>query len=283
LPGIAAQASRPHEEAGAYRAVIESTSNADEVPSTHRPVVDESTSNANEAPGAHRGVITESTSNSHQASSTHRPVIAVARDAAFCFYYPENLELLTEAGADIEFFSPLKGECPSSRAGGVYLGGGYPELHGAALAANAPLWRVLRDLRSRNVPIYAECGGFMVLTEGLIDREGRRWPMAALVPGVTRMTDKLAALGYRHAVAQSSNLLVDGGEALRGHEFRYSNWVCEAPITAGDTAWRVSGSRGAAPSDSAGFVSGNLLASYVHIHFGQRAGIARRFVEKLQS
>jgi cobyrinic acid a,c-diamide synthase len=283
LPGIAAQASRPHEEAGAYRAVIESTSNADEVPSTHRPVVDESTSNANEAPGAHRGVITESTSNSHQASSTHRPVIAVARDAAFCFYYPENLELLTEAGADIEFFSPLKGECPSSRAGGVYLGGGYPELHGAALAANVELWRVLRDLRSRNVPIYAECGGFMVLTEGLIDREGRRWPMAALVPGVTRMTDKLAALGYRHAVAQSSNLLVDGGEALRGHEFRYSNWVCEAPITAGDTAWRVSGSRGAAPSDSAGFVSGNLLASYVHIHFGQRAGIARRFVEKLQS
>jgi cobyrinic acid a,c-diamide synthase len=227
--------------------------------------------------------IAEPTPNFHEALGVHRPVIAVARDAAFCFYYPENLELLTEAGAEIEFFSPLKGESPSSRASGVYLGGGYPELHGAALAANVELWRTLRELRSRNAPIYAECGGFMVLTEGLIDREGRRWPMAGLVPGVTRMTDKLAALGYRHAVAQSSNLLVDGGEALRGHEFRYSNWVCEAPIAAGDIAWRVTGSRAAAPSDSAGFASGNLLASYVHIHFGQRAGIARRFVEKLRS
>jgi cobyrinic acid a,c-diamide synthase len=210
-----------------------------------------------------------------------RPIIAVARDDAFCFYYPENLELLMEAGAEIEFFSPLKGERPGPNAGGVYLGGGYPELHAAELASNLELWRALKELRARNAPIFAECGGFMVLTQGLIDGEGRRWPMAGLIPGVARMTDKLAALGYRHAAALRPNLLTDGGDELRGHEFRYSTWVRDEPMADEETAWRVRGTRGDAPADSAGFVSGNLLASYLHIHFAQRAGIADRFVDKL--
>ena len=217
----------------------------------------------------------------HREPAGRRPVIAVARDDAFCFYYPENLELLTEAGAAIEFFSPLKGEQPGPNAAGVYLGGGYPELHASELASNVGLWDALKGLRARDAPIYAECGGFMVLTQGLIDGEGRRWPMAGLVPGVTRMTDKLAALGYRHAAALHPNLLTDGGDELRGHEFRYSTWVCDEPIADDDIAWQVRGARAEAPADSCGFVSGNLLASYLHIHFAQRAGIARRFVDKL--
>ncbi len=208
-------------------------------------------------------------------------MIAVARDDAFCFYYPENLELLTEAGAAIEFFSPLKGEQPSPDAAGVYLGGGYPELHASELASNVGLWHALKELRARDAPIFAECGGFMVLTQGLIDGEGRRWPMAGLIPGVARMTDKLAALGYRHAAALHPNLLAEAGEELRGHEFRYSRWVCDEPIAGDAVAWRVRGTRAEAPADSGGFVSGNLLASYLHVHFAQRAGIAGRFVEKL--
>lgn len=214
--------------------------------------------------------------------SAPEPVLAVARDAAFCFYYPENLELLAEAGAAIEFFSPLGGESPSRRAAGVYLGGGYPELHGAELASNDGLWQALRDLHARDCPIFAECGGFMVLTRGLVDREGRHWPMAGLIPGVTRMTDKLAALGYRHVTALRSNLLIDAGEALRGHEFRYSTWRHDTQPAEHEAAWRVSGTRAAAPADSAGFVSGNLLASYLHVHFGQHAGIASRFIDKLR-
>jgi cobyrinic acid a,c-diamide synthase len=217
----------------------------------------------------------------HREPAARRPVIAVARDDAFCFYYPENLELLTEAGAAIEFFSPLKGERPGPNAAGVYLGGGYPELHASELASNVGLWHALKELRARDAPIYAECGGFMVLTQGLIDCEGRRWPMAGLIPGVTRMTDKLAALGYRHAAALRPNLLTEGGDELRGHEFRYSTWVCDEPIADDGIAWQVRGARAEAPADSRGFVSGNLLASYLHIHFAQRAGIARRFVEKL--
>ena len=217
----------------------------------------------------------------HHEPCARRPVIAVARDDAFCFYYPENLELLMEAGAAIEFFSPLRGERPSPNAAGVYLGGGYPELHASELASNAGLWQALKELRARDAPIYAECGGFMVLTHGLIDCEDRRWPMAGLIPGVARMAEKLAALGYRHATALRPNLLTDGGAALRGHEFRYSTWVCDGPIADDDMAWQVRGTRAEAPADSGGFVSGNLLASYLHIHFAQRTGIARRFVEKL--
>ena len=216
----------------------------------------------------------------HRKQDAHRPIIAVARDAAFCFYYPENLELLAEAGAAIEFFSPLLGEAPCPDAAGIYLGGGYPELHGEVLAANDGLWRALKELRARDAPIYAECGGFMVLTEGLIDRDGRRWPMAGLIPGVARMTDKLAALGYRHAVALRPNLLTDAGDALRGHEFRYSTWVRDEPIAGEGIAWQLKGARTDAP-DSGGFADGNLLASYLHIHFGQRADIARQFVNKL--
>lgn len=211
-----------------------------------------------------------------------RPTIAVARDEAFCFYYPENLELLIEEGANVEFFSPLRGERPDANAVGVYLGGGYPELHGPALASNTGLWSALKDLHAADAPIYAECGGFMVLTEGLTDTEGRSWPMAGLLPGFARMSGKLAALGYRHATALRSNLLVEPGDALRGHEFRYSTWVRETSAAGDTAAWQVRGTRGDAPADAVGFARGNLLASYLHVHFGQRRELATRFVQRLR-
>jgi cobyrinic acid a,c-diamide synthase len=213
-----------------------------------------------------------------------RPVIAVARDEAFCFYYPENLELLIEEGARIEFFSPLRGERPLPSAKGVYLGGGYPELHGPALQSNTSLWNVLRELHAADAPMYAECGGFMVLTQALTDSGGRCWPMAGLLPGVARMTGKLAALGYRQATAVRSNLLAEAGDSLRGHEFRYSTWVCDGEVLgAGEAtaAWHVRGTRHDAPTDTVGYARGNLLASYLHVHFGQRRELARRFVQHL--
>jgi cobyrinic acid a,c-diamide synthase len=210
-----------------------------------------------------------------------RPIIAVARDQAFCFYYPENLELLIEEGAKVEFFSPLRGERPTANAGGVYLGGGYPELHGPALASNTGLWSALEDLHAADAPIYAECGGFMVLTEALTDSEGHSWPMAGLLPGFARMSGKLAALGYRHATALRSNLLAEPGDSLRGHEFRYSSWVRDANVAEDTAAWQVRGTRGDAPIDAVGYARGNLLASYLHVHFGQRRELATRFVERL--
>jgi cobyrinic acid a,c-diamide synthase len=216
-----------------------------------------------------------------RGNSAPRPVIAVARDEAFCFYYPENLELLIEEGAQVEFFSPLRGERPSASAAAVYLGGGYPELHGQTLASNTDLWRALQDLHAADKPIYAECGGFMVLTEGLTDSAGHTWPMAGLLPGLTRMSGKLAALGYRYATALRPNLLANPGESLRGHEFRYSTWERDITATVNTAAWAVQGTRGKAPDDGVGYVQGNLLASYLHVHFGQNRELARRFVQLL--
>jgi cobyrinic acid a,c-diamide synthase len=213
--------------------------------------------------------------------SAPRPIIAVARDEAFCFYYPENLELLVEEGAQVEFFSPLRGERPTAAAAGVYLGGGYPELHGPALASNTGLWGALKEMHAADLPIYAECGGFMVLTEGLTDSDGHTWPMAGLLPGFARMSGKLAALGYRHAAAVRANLLAEQGETLRGHEFRYSFWVRDTSVADDTAAWEVKGTRGEVPSDGVGYTRGNLLASYLHVHFGQRRELAKRFVRRL--
>jgi cobyrinic acid a,c-diamide synthase len=223
-----------------------------------------------------------SSATGHAQRRTPRPLIAVARDEAFCFYYPENLELLIEEGAAIEFFSPLRGERPGANAAGVYLGGGYPELHGPALASNTGLWTALRDLHATDAPIYAECGGFMVLTQGLADSEGNSWPMAGLLPGFARMSGKLAALGYRHATALHANLLAQPGESLRGHEFRYSSWVCDTNVANRTAAWQVRGTRDDTPVDVIGYAQGNLLASYLHVHFGQRRELAARFVQRLK-
>ena len=217
------------------------------------------------------------------ASETEGPILAVARDEAFCFYYPENLELLEEEGVQLEFFSPVRGEAPSEGAAGVYFGGGYPELHAEALSENQKLWDVLKELRARDAPIYAECGGFMVLTQGLKDIAGKSWPMAGLLPGRAEMSGKLEALGYRWAEALTPNLLTEGGAVLRGHEFHYSRWVLDSAVVAESSAWRLRGTRPGSPEALGGFVQGNLLASYIHVHFGQDRGLARRFATQLQA
>ena len=208
------------------------------------------------------------------------PVLAVARDAAFSFYYPEALELIEAAGARIALFSPIAGERLPDGARGVYLGGGYPELHAAALAANTLLWDDVRALHARGAPILAECGGFMVLTEALIDTDGLRHRMAGLVPGVARMTTRLASLGYREATALRDTLLADAGETLRGHEFRYSVWEPGA-AEAASPAWRLRGTRPDAGETVAGHAERGLLASYLHIHLGQRPALAQRLVARL--
>lgn len=213
--------------------------------------------------------------------SSTAPRLAVARDAAFCFYYPDNLDLLAEAGAELAFFSPLAGERLPARAAGVYLVGGYPELHAAALSANTGFLADLRALHARGAPVFAECGGFMVLAETLVDLDGRRWPFAGLVPGTVRMTPQLAALGYRHATATQPNLLADTGTTLRGHEFHYSVW--DPPAGGVAPAWQLRGTATDSPSLPGGFASGNLLASYLHIHLGQDPALARRFVARLRA
>ena len=213
--------------------------------------------------------------------SAGAPLLAVARDEAFSFYYPDNLELLAEAGARIHFFSPLRDRSLPEETAGLYLGGGFPELYAAQLGANRPLWQAVAQLHAAGRPIYAECGGFMVLTQTLVDLEGRTWPMAGLLPGTARMVGRLAGLGYRVATALEENLLLPAGAQVRGHEFHYSVWDVAPEAIQGRRAWSLQRRQGDEESRLDGYAQGNLLASYLHVHFGQDPSLAARFVARM--
>jgi cobyrinic acid a,c-diamide synthase len=206
---------------------------------------------------------------------TDRVRIAVARDAAFQFSYPENLELLAESGAELLFFSPLADASLPAGAAALILCGGFPELHAARLAANASLRESIVAAHRAQMPIYAECGGLMYLSEAIVDHQGVEHPMLGLLPGRSQMTPKLT-LGYRLAEAAVDSWLLNRGETVRGHEFHYSTWT--DPTQSLPAAFKLLPREacGAATPDGACF--DNLWASYIHLHFAARPEIARRLV-----
>lgn len=179
--------------------------------------------------------------------------IAIARDASFVFVYPANIDLLEQLGARITYFAPLSDEAVPDDADAVYLPGGYPELHGAALQA-AQRWRdSIRAMHARGVPIVAECGGMMALADGLTDDQGRRYEMAGLLAGEVRMQKRLGGLGM-HAMPTPQ------GET-RGHTFHYS--LLDSPVT--PQAHSVKQRTGA--QGEAAYRVGSLFASYFHGYF----------------
>ncbi len=204
-----------------------------------------------------------------------RPVVAVARDEAFHFTYEDNLELLRSAGAELVFFSPVHDQELPARTAGVLLSGGFPEIYAAALSANRSMHAALRAAHARRLPIYAECGGLMYLTEAIVDIEQRRHAMVGLLPGDSVMTRRVT-LGYRLARAAGSSWLLHEGETVRGHEFHYSAWH-DRPAGV-SPAFVLSAPRGDAADRCEGAQSGSLWASYVHLHFGAKPELAERFV-----
>ncbi|XEC96089.1 cobyrinate a,c-diamide synthase [Paenibacillus tarimensis] len=202
------------------------------------------------------------------------PVIAVARDAAFNFYYPENLELLECLGAYIVEFSPLAGETVPSDADGVYIGGGFPEEYAAALSDNLQLKNDLHALVAAGMPVYAECGGYMYLCRSITDRSGRTFPMAGIISAEVKMQSKLAALGYREARALQDCLLLAEGNFIRGHEFHYSTLTPDDEETF-PYAYETKGMRG---TKKEGYCSGNVLAGYTHVHFASNPEAAARWI-----
>lgn len=151
------------------------------------------------------------------------PRIAVARDAAFSFYYTENLQLLEALGAELVFFSPLADSAPPPETHALYLGGGYPELHAERLGANRGMLESLRKAAQNGLPILAECGGFLYLHEHLADPDGKVFSMAGLIPGFCHYTGKLGRFGYIQLTAQADTLLCKKGEGIPAHEFHYYN------------------------------------------------------------
>lgn len=198
--------------------------------------------------------------------------IAVARDEAFCFYYEDNFELLRAAGAELLFFSPLRHEALPADADGLYLGGGYPELYAAQLAANAPMRESIRRAVESGLPTVAECGGFLYLQQSLEDGEGVARPMCGVLEGAGLRTGRLQRFGYHTLCAQGDSLLLRRGERLPVHEFHY--WDSTQP----GAAFRSEKTDGR--QWSCGFASKTLYAAFPHLHFGGELPLAERFVEE---
>jgi cobyrinic acid a,c-diamide synthase len=188
----------------------------------------------------------------HEASLAGR-IVAIAHDAAFAFLYPANVECLEALGARVRLFSPLAAQPVPPEAAAIFLPGGYPELHAEPLSAARRFHESIRAAHAAHIPILAECGGMMALAQALGDTEGRRWCMAGLLPGSTRMLPRLAALGLQAWDTAS-------GE-LRGHTFHYS--IFETPLeSSAQTRAYPGGARGESI-----YRHGSLTASYFHAYF----------------
>ncbi len=187
--------------------------------------------------------------------------IAVARDEAFCFAYQAVLEAWRNEGAELAFFSPLADEPPDAAADAVYLPGGYPELWADRLASAEVFMTGLRRAAANGTAVYGECGGYMVLGDALIDREGRRRRMSGLLSLVTSFADRRLHLGYRRAILRIRSPLGTAGAVFRGHEFHY------ATITRQGAATPLFSVFGAADEHlgAYGLQQGSVLGSFIHL------------------
>jgi len=213
---------------------------------------------------------------SRSCDSARPTKIGVAWDEAFCFYYPDNLELLERHGSQICHFSPIHDQALPQGLDGIYLGGGYPELHAAALHANQCMREQMLAFCRSGKPVYAECGGLLYLLKDIEDQHGRTYAMVGLLPASARMRPRYSRLGYSEVEALSGCTLLNPGQRVRGHEFHYSE-ITEMPgeIT---RSYRIYQSRASVPRTE-GYRIYNVLASYVHLHFGSNPDCAANFVK----
>ncbi len=218
----------------------------------------------------------ESVSPPDTTSPKEQPIckIAVARDRAFCFYYEDNLDLLRAEGAEIEFFSPLTDSSLPENTGAVYLGGGYPELYAKELSANRAMIKALRKWVEDDGQVYAECGGFMYLTEGIVDTTDTFYPMAAVFPVHARMQKSRTSLGYRQVTTRGHSFFGPAGTILRGHEFHYSS-IDTMP----DHVKRVYQVNNGTLE---GYCHKNVLGGYMHLHFGYNPQAVKNFINHCQ-
>lgn len=242
-----------------------------------------------------------------------RVTIAVAKDQAFSFYYPASLEALEEAGADLVYFSPIADKV-LPKADALFIGGGFPEMFLGQLAANVTMRASIKKAVEEGLPTYAECGGYMYLSQAIVDFEGQSYPMVGLIPAKSQMEKKLQRVGYVTATALRDTLLAPKGTALKGHEFHFSTMHRESslasngskvdkgskPMTAPpekketsaskleeadkvlkDISWQpafsLQGTR-QTQSHEGGITYKNVLASYLHINFAGLPEAVERFI-----
>ncbi len=199
----------------------------------------------------------------------HPVRIGMARDAAFDFLYEDNLRLLESAGAEIVYFSPMRDKALPDGLSGLYLCGGYPEVYAAQLSENTSMLESVRLAVSREMPVFAECGGFLYLHRLLTCEDGKTYPMAGVIPADARFTGHLQHFGYVTMRALKDTLLCRKGEQIRAHEFHRT--VSDAArdafaVSKGEKQWTEY------------VADGRLLAGYPHIHFWTDPRMAERFV-----
>ena len=203
------------------------------------------------------------------------PVIAVAKDAAFSFYYKDNLRLLEKLGAQLLEFSPLNDREIPREADALLLGGGYPELHGECLEENLPMRQSVKQALSSGMPCMAECGGFLYLQEEMEDPEGRHCKMAGFLPGKSFYKGRLSRFGYVSLTAQKDGAFAKEKESIRGHEFHYMDTdangdafqACK-PITGRNWECGVTGE--------------SFYAGFPHLYLYSMPDFAGRFVRKAE-
>lgn len=196
--------------------------------------------------------------------------IGIARDKAFCFYYEDNFDILRASGCELIFFSPLTDTTLPPDLDALYLGGGYPELYAEQLSANRAMQNAIRQWIENDRPVYAECGGFMYLTEGIIDQDDRLHKMVGAFPVKARMKKTRASLGYREVETRSACCFGPAGTVLRGHEFHYSS-IDEMPNHI-DRIYTVNN------GTSEGYTYKKALGGYMHLHFGFSPQVAHEFI-----
>lgn len=199
----------------------------------------------------------------HQKRSPSAKVrIGIASDAAFCFYYQDNLDALHAAGADLVMFSPIRDPLPEADA--YYFGGGYPELYAPALAAS-PCRSMLMGAAENGIPVYGECGGLLYLSEYLLV-EGGEYPMAGILPARAEMTSQIQALGYSDGTFSGGPRMSVPGSQVRGHEFHYSTIDPER-----DARFCVRLTRGKGIVDgNDGLFCNETIGVYTHSYFSGR-------------
>ena len=217
---------------------------------------------------------TNSGFNSTPNTEVSHPRIAIADDSAFCFRYPATVELLNNR-ANVITFSPLADD-PLPICDGVYLPGGYPELHGATLAESQAL-RSLADRATDGLPVLAECGGLMTLADSLTTTDGDTYEMAGVLPLSVQMEDRYQALDHVKLRADHSTLTADTGEVRKGHEFHYSAATVDSDARFAFTVERGDGIDGTHD----GVIEYQTLATYCHLH--PASGAFDTFIERVRS
>jgi cobyrinic acid a,c-diamide synthase len=215
----------------------------------------------------------EKSSSTEEGESETKATIGVAMDEAFNFYYQDNFDMLRRRGAEIVYFSPLHDRLPN--VDGLYFGGGYPEIFAANLEQNKDLKRDVKRMSSDGMPIYAECGGMMYLCHSVTDMEGNERGMVGVFDAKVEMTKQLQALGYVEVEVLKDTPISPAGGSSRGHVFHFSR-VVECNET--EFAYRLHKNKGI-DGRMDGFISGNTLSAYTHLHFASCPNFTSYFVE----